>query len=287
MILGENQKFASPGEALAHFGTKGMRWGVRNERELVGRSSKAGDPVSIGIGIIWAGIFLAQTVKAVRNYNVAKDDSGKKIQSQNASVPWKKNPALAKQPMSIDQLHANVVTPINPRFPAPGTKMNCRRATFAYEMRRRGNDVKATPSIWATGQDTEGLKTATMNFGGRPQAPKTNQSGWGENRIATPTRFASDISPTRKSELIYTALSKHPNGARGELAVGWNFGGGHSVAWEVVNGKAVIFDTQSAKIYKEPKSFDEFSKVVHDAAYTRTDNLKLDEAFLRRWMVNA
>ncbi len=32
MILGENQQFASPGEALEHFGVKGMKWGVRRER---------------------------------------------------------------------------------------------------------------------------------------------------------------------------------------------------------------------------------------------------------------
>lgn len=30
MILGETQAFASPEEALAHFGVKGMKWGVRN-----------------------------------------------------------------------------------------------------------------------------------------------------------------------------------------------------------------------------------------------------------------
>lgn len=32
MIQGGNQEFASPEEALQHFGVKGMRWGVRNER---------------------------------------------------------------------------------------------------------------------------------------------------------------------------------------------------------------------------------------------------------------
>lgn len=31
MILGQTQEFASPEEALQHFGVKGMRWGVRKE----------------------------------------------------------------------------------------------------------------------------------------------------------------------------------------------------------------------------------------------------------------
>lgn len=33
MILGENQQFESPGEALAHYGVKGMRWGFRKKRD--------------------------------------------------------------------------------------------------------------------------------------------------------------------------------------------------------------------------------------------------------------
>ena len=33
MQLGETQPFASPGEALAHFGVKGMKWGVRKEED--------------------------------------------------------------------------------------------------------------------------------------------------------------------------------------------------------------------------------------------------------------
>lgn len=282
------QPFASPEEALAHFGTKGMRWGVRKERETSDRSSKAGvvDPISLGIGAVYVAFFLAATYRSVRILNVAKDDSGQKVQTQNADVPWKKKPALAKK-MSVDELHTNVVKQINPRYPAPGTKMNCRRATFAYEMRRRGNDVKATPSVFATGQETMGLKTATMNYGGRPQASKENQSGWGETRIASPQRFATEVSPATKSNLIYSALAKNPEGARGEIAVGWEMGGGHSMAWEVVRNKPIIFDTQNSKVYRDSASFSKFAATVDDAAYTRTDNLKLDEAFLRRWMVNA
>lgn len=33
MILENHQEFASPGEALAHYGTKGMKWGVRKQEE--------------------------------------------------------------------------------------------------------------------------------------------------------------------------------------------------------------------------------------------------------------
>lgn len=33
MILGEAQQFASPEEALVHFGVKGMKWGVRKDHD--------------------------------------------------------------------------------------------------------------------------------------------------------------------------------------------------------------------------------------------------------------
>lgn len=47
MILGENQRFASPEEALEHFGVKGMRWGVRKDNLPKERiKSFAQDPIT-------------------------------------------------------------------------------------------------------------------------------------------------------------------------------------------------------------------------------------------------
>lgn len=50
MILGESQQFASPGEALEHFGVKGMRWGVRNDQPSSARLSAQASFAGGGMG---------------------------------------------------------------------------------------------------------------------------------------------------------------------------------------------------------------------------------------------
>lgn len=284
MILGESQQqFASPGEALAHHGVKGMKWGVRKEEPTGGKDGKVGvDPITAAIGAFYIGIFLAGTIATIRDIRARAKDSGKHYQKQNANVAWRKKPELAKKapPMTVDSLQNYVVKPVNPNYPKPGTKMNCRRATMTYEMRRRGYDVTATPSHYATGQHLQGFRTATMT------QKKRYESIWGEKEVKGDKPFYKE-SPDRRSQLIFDSLKQYPNGARGELGVGWSFGGGHSMAFEIVNNKPVIFDTQSATIFREPASFSKFAATTHSAATTRTDNIQLNDQFLRRWMVNA
>ncbi len=275
------QEFATPGDALAHFGTKGMKWGVRKAYVPTPRDkTTVGDPVSAAIGAVYVGIFLGVTAIAIRDMHRLKNDSGKKIAEKNKAVAWKKNDSL-KQAKTVDDIFNKVVVPINPKYPAAGTKMNCRRATFTYEMRRRGNDVEATRSHFATGQDFYGLKQATNNFNN-----KVPESGWGQKMIAS-EKAMKDMTPEKRSETIFAALKAEPNGSRGELGVAWDLGGGHSMAYEVIGGKPVIFDTQSRQTYRDPKSFKNFAGILGESAYTRTDNLKMDDQFLRRWMVNA
>jgi hypothetical protein len=265
---------------LEHYGVKGMRWGVRKGQS--GSGDKAGIEPATLIGIAYVAAFLGSIGASI--YGQYKD-SGKKIQKQNANVPWKKNANLAKKapPMTVDSLHKEVVMAVNKDYPKNGTKMNCRRATFTYEMRRRGYDVTSTKSRWATGQDLEGVKNATMTKSKEDR--KRYESTWGEKQVMAPREFSQQTAE-RKSELIFNSLNKYPDGARGELAVGWQFGGGHSMAFEKVRGQAVIFDTQTRDTYRKPADFAKFAEITHDAAHTRTDNAKLDEQFLRRWMVN-
>lgn len=261
---------------LEHFGVKGMKWGVRNERKTSSnpRSSTVSgmSPDQLGLAI-YGGIAVAAILA---RKTVMYRDSGRKDARKSGDKPFKQDLSLKKK-MSVLSLHNKVVRPINPDYGQPGTKMNCRRATLAYEMRRRGNDVKATKSNYASGQTEKGLKTVIGN------KKQRFESVWGERKIST---VNGNSTPLQKSESIFKALATNPNGSRGELGLSWTMGGGHSLAWEIVNRKPVIFDTQNGKVYDSSTSFSSFTPVVLESAYTRLDNKPIDSEFIRRWVTN-
>lgn len=257
----------------------------------------------------------AVTIAAVSSYNMTQSGEFNRIAAQGkmfvtgSDSPWKTNKNLADPNMDVDSIMSDVVSHINPNYGSPGTKVNCRRATFAYEMRRRGYDVAATKTTNGRGQDVSGFFNAT-----NPDADMVRPGRGGlvtrmvKEGIAKeqgkPTPFLDVVeqvggvgrnkiesSPGRGMEAgIFESLAKEPNGARGELGVTWKGGGGgHSVAWEIIGGKPVIFDTQSGR---KMADVDEMIGVyghhsVDTAGYTRLDNLPMNDNFLMRWVKDA
>lgn len=223
------------------------------------------------------------------------------VKGQDALFPFKMKPKLMRD-MDVDEIMKDIVPQINPNYGAIGTKMNCRRATMAYELRRRGYDVAATRTTTAHGQTIFGLETA-MN----PSAPVPKASGKIASTAKTLSRikknpmFAADfvdgaawgknpIKDDNKGLGLFQALVNQPNGSRGEVGVQWGFGGGHSMAYEIVKGKPVIFDAQSGKAFKNAKELvDEFAEIggIAETGFTRLDNIPMNSDFLLRWVKNA
>lgn len=257
--------------------------------------------VIIGVAATAAVIAAYGTYKAV--------DSGRARQMLTKNVPLKRNELLSRK-MSHDAMMKEVIAPVNPNYGELGTKMNCRRATIATEMRRRGFDVKATKTISATGQAPTSILNAidphsnmpTSRGGlvfkivkeGKEQAkdpanvgPITTfmqSGGMGKTKIGDETFHLQTAAV--KSKTIFDSLKTHPEGARGELGVKWSAGGAHSMYWEIMNGKPVIFDSQSAQSFTQTKFTKELAKDVHEAGHTRLDNLPLNQPFLRKWITN-
>lgn len=263
---------------LAHHGVKGMKWGVRKDRDKSLSNVRVGtqDPGTVALIAVGAVFVAAHLGLHIAN----EKDSGKKIAKENANVKWKIDDSLTGK-KSVEDLMHQVVEPVNKGYPGKGTKMNCRRCTFAYEMRRRGMDVEATKSRLAAGQGEKGLHEATLG-----QYLGRSESIWGHKQISNP-RAMMKASPADKSKAIFEALGKEPDGSRGELGVGWVVGGGHSMAYEIVNKKPIVFDTQSSVVYRDSQAFEKFGTLVTDAAYTRLDNILMNDDIMRRWAINA
>jgi hypothetical protein len=257
--------------------------------------------VIIGVGVT-AGVLAAYgTYKAV--------DSGKARQLLTKNVPLQRNELLSRK-MSHDAMMKEVIAPVNPNYGELGTKMNCRRATAATEMRRRGFDVKATKTISATGQSPTSILNAIDPHANIPTtkggllyriAREATDQAKDPTNVGPVTTFMQSggmgktkvgdenfhlLTPAVKSKRVFDSLKTHPEGARGELGVKWSMGGAHSMYWEIMNGKPVIFDSQNATSFTQARFAKELAGDVHEAGHTRLDNLPLNQPFLRKWITN-
>lgn len=326
---------------MAHYGVKGMKWGVRKddrqarrdrraqkfldkadvyreqlktnptnsklrkkyetaikdaERKKQGKLSSKERKVVIGAAFI-ATLVVAKALHAKIDSGEARVliEDGKAFLSKKPKPGFKENPELSKWNMDADELLSKVVAPINPDYGKRGTKNNCRRATMAYEMRRRGYDVKATKSDLATGQNAIGL--ANSLGANRKETTSLIKTLSDEKTLDTTYFLAkgrqgfankSDLDRNRAMHRTFSELAKNPNGSRGELNVTWNFGSGHSMAWEIIRGKPYVFDAQSGERYdSDSAEFFKMMKQTSSVAINRLDDLPLNQEFLRRWVQNA
>ena len=189
---------------------------------------------------------------------------------------WKKDPSLAKKDMSVSVLKDKVIKPVNPDFPGLGTTNNCLRATYTYEMRRRGFDVTATKTIFASGQTKIGQKTMSKSLSKHeriysdPDASKIK-------RIFLPGKADSTAA--------FNRLGKEPDRSRGEFTMTWGpMMGGHSIAYEIVNKKPVFIDAQSGKTYQTPSELETMLKSAQSISFNRLDNKDINSLTIPAWI---
>jgi hypothetical protein len=187
--------------------------------------------------------------------------------------------------------------------------MNCRRATFAYEMRRRGYDVSATRTTTGAGGEVGGLYNVLnpgTDFVGPGRLGEIRRTA--KESIKKTLGLAKDkpySKMIKESGLIigkvkiegggidaptsiFKTLAQQPNASRGELGVNWSMGGGHSLAYEVIKNKPVIFDAQNGRKYINDTEFlHDVGGNILEAGFTRLDNIDLNQGYLLRWLKNA
>jgi hypothetical protein len=134
---------------------------------------------------------------------------------------------------------------VNPSFKnfSDNSKNNCMLCTTAFDLRQRGYDVRA-------GNAAYGYKNADLKSW-YPNA---------EIKRSNPFKISSD-------------LKSQGDGARGNLMVHWTGSfSGHSLAYEVNNGKVTVYDAQSGK--KQNMAL--LMSKVSGVEYARLDNVEPD-----------
>ena len=157
---------------------------------------------------------------------------------------------------------------VNPDFNDfnSNSKSNCVLCTMTYEMRRRGYDVTANKA--GVGYFDDEIKSMFKNY-------KVEHIG--DQKSFNEAKKAGKASGSYVRNLVNKIESTQPEGSRGNLSVMWGAlygGGGHSMSYEIKNGKMVIYDGQSGKIYSNPE------KVLRSCSSVdigRLDNLAFDK----------
>lgn len=179
-----------PQTFIAHHGIKGQKWGVRRFQNADGSLTKAGKEryneqnspnssdnsenqkfhltekqkkycktiaIATGVALVtYAGFKLADSGELNRLVEKAKEVSlGSHYQGFSKNEDY-------SGPLSVESIKDGLLNKINPNFSSTfslgsvGSYNNCKRCTFAYELSRRGYDVRATQTIAGTGQNLNG-----------------------------------------------------------------------------------------------------------------------------------
>ena len=274
------------GGSLMHHGIKGQHWGTRNgppypldqktHNQVVKNAGKTPKATTGETGDGKTGLIPELTVLvsylAIQAY-VSSDRFQKKQKRKAQSRFNEKNTDLSKDllgdfadvgtkysednpPPKIEGEHSieDDMAACNPRYNdgvVPGTSNNCALCALTYDLRRRGYDVTALASTTGNYPDTI---CETLYKDAKPEKMQARSF----------------------SDLFEKAAKTYPEGARGELALFGPFMG-HSVAWEIRNGKLEVLDPQrNVKMTAQDIAGFGFDSNSRFQAFIRTDNLELN-----------
>lgn len=222
---------------------------VKNILEAAGGLAVGNIPyalVNMGMATIETKAIIDASLGKLAESKYFKDREGKPIDKKTGLVK-KSTDSDPKEDLKV----------VNPAFKSfnDDKSNNCMLCTTTYDLRRRGFDV--TAGVASYGYTNGDIKRWY------PKAEIKNVSA------------ADDTGRYSKKNLInntISELSKQGN-SRGNILVGWEMGGGHSMVYEVSDGKVRILDAQSNKIYDNPEKI---LKEVRQVSYTRLDNVEPD-----------
>ena len=178
---------------------------------------------------------------------------------------------------------------------------NCAYCTAAYELRRRGYDVKSAEAIYGVDLVSHPdlmFKGAKANLLIDNTSYKKDKEGnyitdkSGNKKLSMSAYLLPKGITKQQFKNIESELVKQGEGARGNI-FGFFAGSayaGHSMAYEIVNGKLCIIDSQvgsvhdGSSILKDP--YQDLSN-FRELYYTRTDNLKVNDKLINNFVIDS
>jgi hypothetical protein len=157
-----------------------------------------------------------------------------------------------------------------------GRTTNCAYCTLAWDLRQRGYDVQAT-------QDNSGgltqydIEKIYVNKNGEHESFQTASF----DQTARLKGRTGKMDESNFNEMRDNILAQG-EGARGQLCGSYYMGGGHSMAYEAVDGKLMIIDGQSGHIFYG-NDLSDFKKCsvayMYETLILRTDDKEIDESY--------
>lgn len=208
---------------LAHHGVLGMHWGIRRYQPYgSGGYNPKGDN----------GKFVGKK-NTISNSVYSKKSKTIKVSTKNGFKVKARVMSEDEDMRSINKIDVN----------DPGTYNNCTYCSAAYEMRRRGYDVKAKTTVNpAYMSDEARWYNATPNDFVSIVKPPKNPIGLHITRQKA--YRGENLSQVDKAT---NAILSQGEGARGCLHVVWGNHDGHVLNYEVKRNEVIVRDCQSGK----------------------------------------
>ena len=179
---------------------------------------------------------------------------------------WRDDKHCAEEMLPNLKRKTSIMTPnddmaaCNPKYSEGGVyKNNCISCALAYDMRRRGYDVKSAP-----------IDTTSATNGSLPV-----QLGFYKGEKLEIFKVSSDLDTAVKQ--FTKNIVGYGDGSRGMLRIRWKNGDGHAAVWEVDDGSVVVRDPQNNTIV----NLSDYVRRAKTFYYFRTDNLEPTEKVTR------
>ena len=174
-----------------------------------------------------------------------------------------------------------------------GSSTNCMLCTTAYDLRKRGFDVRAGKDLGHNGfmpddlfpkiyKNYKGTNDINLFDGNKNKMNNAFYDILRKNRLNKYSIYdrekAMKILLNDKYQNVLSEINKNPPGSRGNIIVWWDQGGGHSMIWERDASGAVKFlDGQTNTVYNN--FFDDVfmnTSALKPTHILRTDDLEID-----------